>query len=96
MSLGYAFQLLGIFECCIRLTLAVIVIVVGCIAFEEVLLLNVAIISGGLGNSCQLYGRFNCCVRSAFVVVVVVWCVSFNDVLLFDVGMILKSFGVVN
>ena len=85
---------------CVRSTLAVIVIVVvivvGCVAFEEVLLLNVAIISGGLGNSCQSYGRFNCCVRSAFVVVVVVWCVSFNDVLLFDVGMILRSFGVVN
>ena len=84
-----------------RSTLAVVVIViivVGCVAFEEVLLFGVGIISEGLGNSCQSYGRCECCVRSAaiVVVIVVVLCVSCEFVLLLDEQMALYSFCVAN
>jgi len=100
MSLGYAFQSFGIFdECFVRSTLAVVVIVVvvGCVTFE-VLLFGVGIISEGLGNSCQSYGRCECCVRSAaiVVVIVIVLCVSCEFVLLLDEQMALYSFCVAN
>ena len=105
MSLGYAFQSFGIFECFVCSTLAVvviivivIVIVIGCVTFEEVLPFGVGIISEGLGNSCQLYGRCECCVHSAaiVVVIVVVLCVSCEFVLLLDEQMALYSFCVAN
>jgi len=77
------------------IVIVVFIIVIGCIACGDghVFLLDVGIISGGLGNSCQSYRIFKCCVCStnAIVVVIVIVILACGYVVLLDAGMVLKA-----